>query len=225
MYNNRSSVISVLFSFLLRSYPFIYFVSLRNGGICFYKCQRISVIKNASFGYLAKDNEVRRDCLWVITHSNASNHEILLNGTGFSNETTITLTTTYLKLSCVDSHIYVYDGIPGREKTRFIGSICGQDAKVAKPLEAKSGVMTVQYQGLITGKAFHLHFRIHQCSFSCTGNRHCAQDTDGTTRCICKPGWMGVDCKEETCPANCSSASGRGYCNKVKVYWFLIALS
>ena len=188
---------------------------LRNGGICFHGCQRVTVIKNATYGYLSKSNKDRRDCLWFITHSYANNHKILLNGTGVSNETTITLTATSLELSCLDSHLNVYDGIPGRSNSKLIGSICGHDARVTIPLEAKSGVMAVQYQGNNTNRTFYVRFQINRCNFSCTGNRHCVQDISGWTGCVCKPGWMGADCKEEVCPANCSFADNKGRCNKV----------
>ena len=194
---------------------FTNFCFLRNGGICFNECQRLSVLKNATYGYLSKENKDRKNCLWVITHSNASDRDILLNGKGFSNATTITLTTTFLNFSCIDSHLNVYDGSPLRNHSNLIGSICGYDAKKTKSLEAKSGVMTVQYQGLSTSGTFHILFKVNHCNFSCTGNRHCVQGLIGRPRCICKPGWMGAECKEFYCPGNCSYSNSKGYCNQV----------
>jgi len=186
----------------------------RNGGVCFYKCQQLSVLKNATIGYLSKENKDRKDCLWVITHSNASDREILLNGTGFTNATTITLTTTFLNLPCIDSHLHIFDGIPLQNHSNLIGSICGHDARKTKSLEAKSGVMIVQYQGLSASGTFRILFKVNLCNFSCTGNRHCVQDYTGWPRCICKPGWMGAECKELYCPSNCSYSNSKGYCDQ-----------
>lgn len=155
------------------------------------------------------------ECLWVITYSNASSREILLKGQGIDSSTSITLNATRISLPCIDSHVFVYDGIPGRGKAKLLGVICGFDARIEIPLEAKSGIITVQYQGKKSMDALLLRFQLNRCDKSCHSNRHCVLGADGFSRCLCKRGWMGDDCQDEICPRNCSNMTNQGYCNEV----------
>ena len=149
-----------------------------------------------------------------------------MDGKGFSNKTSVTLIASTLRLPCLDSYIKVYDGIPGRDNAKLIGRICGHDANVTKPLQAKSGILTVQYQqyhGFNISGHFHVFFRLNQCNVSCSGNHHCVQEngqSDAVARCMCKPGWMGANCSERRCPGNCSYATNKGFCNEVRELMF-----
>lgn len=157
-------------------------------------------------------NGSQSSCLWVITNSNASSRDILLRKQGFQNDTSISLSTMHLALPCTKSHLYIYDGIPDDSKTRLIAVICGYNASITKQLEAKSGIVAVQYKGSMINEGFHVYFRLNHCNRSCVGNRHCVKEADGVVRCLCKPGWFGPNCNQEACPGNCSN---NGYCDEV----------
>ena len=135
------------------------------------------------------------------------------------NSTLITLTFTYLKLSCVDSHLYIYDGVPHGSRTApLLAVICGYDAVTVETITAKSGILALYYEGVHsdpTKGRFFASFAMHNCFSNCTGNRICVPKSGGKSVCVCKPGWIGADCKQVKCPGNCSNATQQGHCNEV----------
>lgn len=189
----------------------------RNGGICYHQCSKSSVIRNTQSGFISS-GVARTTCSWVISAVNASDYDILLHRNATENSTLITLTFTSLKLSCIDSHLYIYDGVPqGSRIAPLLAVICGYDSSTVKTITAKSGILAVYYEGVHsdpTKGRFFASFAMHNCRSNCTGNRICVLNR-GKSICACKPEWIGADCKQEKCPGNCSNAAKQGYCDEV----------
>eukprot|EP00795_Rhopilema_esculentum_P016542 gene16542-7966_t len=187
----------------------------RNGGICYHGCSSLTFIKNESFGTLAS-GESGSNCLWMISATNASKRDVIFSNLPSRMDSTITLKMKHMDMSCIDAHLYVYDGIPGKPNASLIAVFCGYDVQIAKPVVARSGVMTIKYEGVPAASAkvkFYASFNVHTCESSCTGNRECIRSHHSNLRCLCKSGWTGADCQIQVCPENCNNATSQGYCD------------
>lgn len=167
-------------------------------------------------------------CLWVISASTNSSHNIIYNkNPPQSSSTSITLQFISMNLSCSTEHLDVYDGLPyfllniqTPHPPSFykLGSFCGTMETIPKYTTSVTGNMVVVFHGNITqGSAsagFGAIFKVNRCADSCHGNRYCVVMSSGES-CVCKDGWFGPDCNMKTCPNNCSSGSGHGVCNMV----------
>ena len=154
----------------------------------------------------------------MISATNASKRDVIFSNLPSRMDSTITLQMKHMDLSCIDAHLYVYDGIPGKLNASLIAVICGYEVQIAKPVVARSGVMTVRYEGVPAASAkfrFYASFNVHTCEGSCTGNLECVRSHHGNLRCLCKSGWTGADCQIQICPENCNNATSQGYCDYV----------
>ena len=69
-------------------------------------------------------------------------------------------------------------------------------------------------------KGFNATYHVNTCPNNCHGNRHCVGQ-----KCVCKEGFVGMDCLIELCPLNCSQQLGSGQCNKVSIESNIYCLS
>ena len=60
-------------------------------------------------------------------------------------------------------------------------------------------------------QGFNASYTVYQCPDDCVGVNHACVDG----KCVCAPGYSGIDCSIELCPANCSTHLGQGTCDQV----------
>ena len=198
-------------------------------GICYLPCDRSS-IATASFKstYLAPSNPKYTKnytiCVWTLTSKNVS-RDTLLYGTSSTNEN-ILFTILKTSMSCFDSHLVIYDGMPPNPQTtavltsskfKRLGNICGFDNK-RKTYHSESGFLTLIYEGK-TGKpyidaaykspGFLAQYTLLSCPESCPVPFVCSELV-----CKCNDGWYGPICQYKKC-LKCLNG---GTCNQVNIF-------
>ena len=163
-------------------------------------------------------------CLWVISASTNSSHNVVYSTTSLtSGGAAISFTFTELNVDCQSEHVDIYDGIPpfildapvvSPLPFYKLGSFCGQGLPLVKSVEALRGNLVVLYNSHRVG--FSGRFTVNRCPDFCIGNRYCAQTVQGGQECVCQEGWKGPACDAMVCPRNCSSDRGQGHCNMVR---------
>lgn len=119
-----------------------------------------------------------------------------------------------INVSCQENSVYVYDGLPAfvsttsSHQSQLLGVYCTESTDYPVTVEAKSGFLTVHYKQLDEVEGFNASYIVMTCN-NCPPNRECRGGN-----CLCKVGFVGIDCDIELCPKNCSSAKKQGVCDK-----------
>ena len=171
-------------------------------------------------------NKDRANCLWVISSSVNSSHNVVYGPSPPTDGlASITLTFNKIALDCLTDHVDVYDGLPpfilgaaARSPPTFyhFGSFCGR--ALPQSVRARLGNLVVVFKGKVSRESwgFSARFTVNRCPDNCPVNGMCLMTSRGP-ECQCRQGWIGAQCDKLACPKNCSSAQGRGVCNSVSV--------
>eukprot|EP00794_Sanderia_malayensis_P010746 gene10746-11897_t len=205
----------------------------RNGGVCYHNCSEFNMIKTVLSGALSMGTK-SYNCLWVISASNVSNYGIFsvrnrATATGGNvTRSLITLKFSDLKLPCQESHVYIYDGVPllpainstisNSQRLKPLASVCGYDGNSVGMISVTSGSLSIVYKGpklksKVVDAMFVARFNVYDCPWRCSGNRVCQPNATHGVACVCKHGWMGVNCDQLKCPNNCTGSAGQGFCD------------
>ena len=119
-----------------------------------------------------------------------------------------------INVSCQENSIYVYDGLPAfvsssnSHQSQLLGVYCTESTNYPVTVEAKSGFLTVYYKQLDAVEGFNASYIVVTCN-NCPSYRECRNGN-----CLCKPGFVGINCEIELCPKNCSAKYKQGVCDK-----------
>ncbi|XP_012063821.1 PREDICTED: multiple epidermal growth factor-like domains protein 8 [Atta cephalotes] len=202
-----------------------YYGDPRNGGMCYYGCMSRGMLGgegNGKQGLGSRhsqsslwDNYVgdspTRECLWIV----GPETELSLDATTPTIQSVIQFTIhDDINVSCQENSVYVYDGLPefvsstGGHQSQLLGVYCTESTNYPVTVEAKSGFLTVHYKQLDEVEGFNASYVIMTCN-NCPGNRECRNGN-----CLCKSGYVGINCNVEICPENCTASEKRGVCDK-----------
>ncbi|KYM76277.1 Multiple epidermal growth factor-like domains protein 8 [Atta colombica] len=202
-----------------------YYGDPRNGGMCYYGCMSRGMLGgegNGKQGLGSRhsqsslwDNYVgdspTRECLWIV----GPETELSLDATIPTIQSVIQFTIhDDINVSCQENSVYVYDGLPefvsstGGHQSQLLGVYCTESTNYPVTVEAKSGFLTVHYKQLDEVEGFNASYVIMTCN-NCPGNRECRNGN-----CLCKSGYVGINCNVEICPENCTASEKRGVCDK-----------
>lgn len=123
-----------------------------------------------------------------------------------------------IEVSCEDSALYIYEGLPyflsinaSGDHQSLVGTFCTGHFAYPVTLETKTGVMTVFYEKSAAGhQGFNAFYRVLRCPDRPGNNRVCLLD-----RPVCNEGWRGPDCDVPVCRNKCSEGLGQGRCDPV----------
>eukprot|EP00794_Sanderia_malayensis_P010650 gene10650-11779_t len=85
-------------------------------------------------------------------------------------------------------------------------------------ISVTSGSLSIVYKGpklksKVVDAMFVARFNVYDCPWRCSGNRVCQPNATHGVACVCKHGWMGVNCDQLKCPNNCTGSAGQGFCD------------
>ncbi|KAM4703377.1 multiple epidermal growth factor-like domains protein 8 [Rhinophrynus dorsalis] len=189
-----------------------YYGDPRNGGTCYLECHGRQFISSVSSSAVGSPGGSY--CLWVLSVSPQAEP---CHPDDSCPRLTFTLQPD-LSIPCMNSYIYVFDGIPGfldtgllQSDSNLLGAFCGQ-GRGGEPLtvEATTGVLVVYYEANSTEPSgFNATYAVHRCHPQCGPNQVCRGQS-----CVCRSPMNGPLCARIVCPKNCSSEEGRGVCNQ-----------
>lgn len=151
------------------------------------------------------NSSLTRECLWIINSQNARTHAIGIIQFTIHND---------INVDCQKNSVYVYDGLPDfvsstkGYQSEMLGVYCSDSANYPVTVEANSGYLTVHYKQLDDNEGFNASYVVLTCN-NCPGNRECRAGS-----CVCRPGFVGIDCDIEICPNNCSAGVRKNVCDK-----------
>lgn len=202
-----------------------YYGDPRNGGMCYYGCMSRGMLggegngkqglgsrhsQSALWGNHVGDSPTR-ECLWIISPET----DLSLDATTPAVQSVIQFTLhDDINVSCQENSVYVYDGLPefvsstDGHQSQLLGVYCTESTNYPLTVEAKSGFLTVHYKQLDEVEGFNASYIVMTCS-NCPGNRQCRNGN-----CLCKLGFVGINCDVEICPDNCTASKKRGVCDK-----------
>lgn len=204
-----------------------YYGNPENGGMCYYGCMSRGVLKGHGNGKQGlgsrhsqsslwesnSGNTPTRECLWIITSDDEDLSSNLMIPTVPS---VIQFTINDdINVSCQENGVYVYDGLPdfisstSSHQSQLLGVYCSESTDYPISVEAKSGILTVHYKQLDEIEGFNASYIVLTCNNSCPLNRKCRGGN-----CLCKNGFVSIDCDVELCPNNCTSLKKQGICDK-----------
>ncbi|XP_023314938.1 multiple epidermal growth factor-like domains protein 8 isoform X2 [Trichogramma pretiosum] len=204
-----------------------YYGDPRLGGMCYYGCRSRSMLEGEGNGrrqglgsrhsrFNIWENNLAsaptRECLWIVTPKTDLSSKSM---TPSAPQSVIQFTIhDDINVSCQENSVYVYDGLPGfvsssnGHQSQLIGVYCTESTDYPVTVEAKSGFLTVHYKQLYEHEGFNASYLVLTCD-NCPANRECRAGN-----CLCRSGFVGIDCDIELCPKNCSSAKKQGECDK-----------
>lgn len=202
-----------------------YYGNPRNGGMCYYSCMSRGMLDGDSSGKQglgSKHSQISlwerrlnisltRECLWIVS----PNSGLSLDAVVPTVESVIQFTMhDDININCQENNVYVYDGLPdfvsstSSHQSQTLGVYCAGSTNYPVKVEAKSGFLTVHYKQLDRDEGFNASYVVMTCN-NCPPNRECRNGN-----CLCKPGFLGIECDVEICPKNCSAALKQGVCDK-----------
>lgn len=202
-----------------------YYGDPRDGGMCYYGCMSRGMLggvgngkqglgsrhsQSSLWGSHAGDSPTR-ECLWIVSpETNLSS-----DATTPAIQSVIQFTIhDDINVSCQENSVYVYDGLPefvsstGGHQSQLLGVYCTESTDYPVTVEARSGFLTVHYKQLDEVEGFNASYVVMTCN-NCPGNRECRNGN-----CLCKSGYVGINCDVEICPSNCTASEKRGVCDK-----------
>ncbi|XP_050462738.1 multiple epidermal growth factor-like domains protein 8 [Cataglyphis hispanica] len=201
-----------------------YYGDPRDGGMCYYGCMSRGMLggvgngkqglgsrhsQSLLWGSHAGDSPTR-ECLWIVSpETNLSS-----DATTPAIQSVLQFTIHDINVSCQENSVYVYDGLPefvsstGGHQSQLLGVYCTESTDYPVTVEAKSGFLTVHYKQLDEVEGFNASYVVMTCN-NCPGNRECRNGN-----CLCKSGYVGINCDVEICPNNCTASNKRGVCDK-----------
>ncbi|XP_058808805.1 multiple epidermal growth factor-like domains protein 8 isoform X2 [Phymastichus coffea] len=202
-----------------------YYGDPRNGGMCYYGCMSRGMLSgegNGKQGLGSRHSQLSlweshlggsltRECLWIISPK-----------TGLSSDTMTASVQSVIQftihddinVSCQENSVYVYDGLPdfvsstSSHQSQLLGVYCTESTDYPVTVEARSGFLTVHYKQLDEVEGFNASYVVMTCN-NCPPNRECRNGN-----CLCKLGFVGINCDIEICPKNCSATKKQGVCEK-----------
>ncbi|KAF7989739.1 hypothetical protein HCN44_008413 [Aphidius gifuensis] len=206
-----------------------YYGNPENGGMCYYGCMSRGIIsgyKNGKQGLGSRysklsiwdnysDNNQTKECLWIIISSKEDNLTTnLIMPPAVPSVIQFSIHKD-INVSCQENSVYVYDGLPNfvssinNYQSQLLGVYCSDSTDYPITVEAKSGILTVHYKQLNEIEGFNASYILLTCNDNCPINRKCRGGN-----CLCKNGFVGIDCDIELCPNNCTSSKKQGICDK-----------
>ncbi|XP_043511947.1 multiple epidermal growth factor-like domains protein 8 isoform X2 [Frieseomelitta varia] len=202
-----------------------YYGDPRDGGMCYYGCMSRGMLGgegNGKQGLGSRHSQLSlweshlgdsptRECLWIVSPKTDLSSDNMLSGTQSVIQFTIH---DDINVSCQENSVYVYDGLPEfvssstSHQSQLLGVYCTESTDYPVTVEAKSGFLTVHYKQLDEVEGFNASYLIMTCN-NCPGNRECRNGN-----CLCKAGFVGINCDIEICPNNCTSSKKQGICDK-----------
>ncbi|XP_028050046.1 multiple epidermal growth factor-like domains protein 8 isoform X7 [Monomorium pharaonis] len=201
-----------------------YYGDPRDSGMCYYGCMSRGMLGSEGTGKQGLgsrhsqstlwDNYMgdspTKECLWIVSP------ETDLSLDAISAIQSVIQFTIHddINVSCQENSVYVYDGLPefvsstGGHQSQLLGVYCTESTDYPVTVEAKSGFLTVHYKQLDEVEGFNASYVIMTCN-DCPGNRECRNGN-----CLCKSGFVGINCDVEICPNNCTAAEKHGVCDK-----------
>ncbi|XP_026667029.1 multiple epidermal growth factor-like domains protein 8 isoform X3 [Ceratina calcarata] len=202
-----------------------YYGDPKYGGMCYYGCMSRGMLSgegNGKQGLGSKHSQLSlwenhlgdsptRECLWIVSPKTDLSSDNMLLGTQSVIQFTIH---DDINVSCQENSVYVYDGLPEfvssstSHQSQLLGAYCTESTDYPVTVEAKSGFLTVHYKQLDEVEGFKGSYLIMTCN-NCPANRECRNGN-----CLCKIGFVGINCDIEICPNNCTSVKKQGICDK-----------
>ncbi|XP_043253802.1 multiple epidermal growth factor-like domains protein 8 [Colletes gigas] len=202
-----------------------YYGDPRDGGMCYYGCMSRGMLGGEGAGKQGLGSRhsqlslweshfgesPTRECLWIVSPKTDLSSDNMLSETQSVIQFTIH---DDINVSCQENSVYVYDGLPEfvssstSHQSQLLGVYCTESTDYPVTVEAKSGFLTVHYKQLDEVEGFNASYIIMTCN-SCPGNRECRSGN-----CLCKAGFVGINCDIELCPNNCTSSRKQGICDK-----------
>ncbi|XP_015121638.1 multiple epidermal growth factor-like domains protein 8 [Diachasma alloeum] len=205
-----------------------YYGDPRDGGMCYYGCMSRGMLTGEGSGKQGLGSRhsqlslweshlggsPTRECLWIVSPK---------SGLSSANAPASTVTQSVIQftihddinVSCQENSVYVYDGLPdfvsstSSHQSQLLGVYCTESTDYPVTVEAKSGILTVHYKQLDEVEGFNASYVAMTCGDSCPSNRECRGGN-----CLCKIGFVGINCDIELCPNNCTSLKKQGVCDK-----------
>uniref|UniRef100_UPI00398F5FCF multiple epidermal growth factor-like domains protein 8 n=1 Tax=Pristiophorus japonicus TaxID=55135 RepID=UPI00398F5FCF len=206
-----------------------YYGDPRDDGTCYHECVGRILLKNISSSALGsmRGSGISASglayCLWVLSTSDS------LESCQAENICPVVSLTIRpdIRMKCGQNYVYVFDGIPEfltdsqpdsaiYSDPRLIGAFCGNGRDQPITVEAVSGLLTVYFEGNISGAAglpvegFNATYAVNDCQPTCRASQLCQKG-----HCVCRPGYTGPDCASQLCPNNCSLHTHAGFCDSV----------
>ncbi|XP_076755978.1 multiple EGF like domains 8 [Xylocopa sonorina] len=202
-----------------------YYGDPKDGGMCYYGCMSRGMLGgegNSKQGLGSRHSQLSlweshlgdsltRECLWIVSpKTDLSSDNMFL---GIQSVVQFTIHDD-INVSCQENGVYVYDGLPEfvssspNHQSQLLGVYCTESTDYPVTVEAKSGFLTVHYKQLDEVEGFNASYLIMTCN-NCPENRECRNGN-----CLCRPGFVGINCDIEICPNNCTSLKKQGVCDK-----------
>ncbi|XP_046832865.1 multiple epidermal growth factor-like domains protein 8 isoform X2 [Vespa crabro] len=202
-----------------------YYGDPKNGGMCYYGCMSRGMLNGEGKGKQGLGSRhsqmspwethfgesLTRECLWIVS----PNSDLSPNTTTSGIQSVIQFTIQDdINISCQENSVYVYDGLPefvsssSNHQNQLVGVYCTESTDYPVTVEARSGFLTVHYKQLDEIEGFNASYIVMTCD-NCPKNRVCRNNN-----CLCKAGFVGIDCTIELCPNNCTSSRKQGICDK-----------
>ncbi|XP_066597515.1 multiple epidermal growth factor-like domains protein 8 isoform X2 [Prorops nasuta] len=204
-----------------------YYGDPQNGGMCYYGCMSRGMLGgeengNGKQGLGSRHSQMSlwethfgdsptRECLWIVSPNTNLSSDAMTPDIQSVIQFTIH---NDINVSCQENSVYVYDGLPEfvssstSHQSQLLGVYCTESTNYPVTVEAKSGFLTVHYKQLDEFEGFNASYVVMTCN-NCPENRECRSGN-----CLCRAGFVGINCDIELCPNNCSSAKARGICDK-----------
>ncbi|XP_046588912.1 multiple epidermal growth factor-like domains protein 8 isoform X1 [Neodiprion lecontei] len=202
-----------------------YYGDPRNGGMCYYGCMARGMLGGETAGRQglgSRHSQVAlletqqggpptRECLWIVSPASGLSPDTMTP----SIQSVIQFTLhDDIDISCQENSVYVYDGLPDfvstttSHQSQLLGVYCTESTNYPVTVEAKSGFLTVHYKQLDDVEGFNASYVVMTCN-NCPDNRECRNGN-----CLCKTGFVGINCDIELCPNNCTALKKQGICDK-----------
>ncbi|XP_023245420.1 multiple epidermal growth factor-like domains protein 8 [Copidosoma floridanum] len=202
-----------------------YYGDPRNGGMCYYGCMSRGMLEGEGSdkqGLGSRHSQLSlweshlggsltRECLWIVSPEKGLSSDTMTPSIQSVIQFTIH---DDINVSCQENSVYVYDGLPAfvstttSHQSQLLGVYCTESTDYPVTVEAKSGFLTVHYKQLDEVEGFNASYVVMTCN-NCPSNRECRNGN-----CLCKAGFVGINCDIELCPKNCSSNKKQGVCDK-----------
>ncbi|XP_015608730.1 multiple epidermal growth factor-like domains protein 8 isoform X2 [Cephus cinctus] len=202
-----------------------YYGDPRDGGMCYYGCMSRGMLGGEGIGKQGLGSRhsqlslwethlgvsLTRECLWIISPETGLSLDTMTPSIQSVIQFTIH---DDINIRCQENSVYVYDGLPEfvssttSHQNQLLGVYCTESTNYPVTVEAKSGFLTVHYKQLDEVEGFNASYVVMTCN-NCPENRECRNGN-----CLCKPGFVGINCDVELCPNNCTSSKKQGVCDK-----------